>query len=595
MRKLSYYQDFTDEMIEEYRDTNDLRDDIEKLATADFELPSSITEVISGIRTVRSTDAGDAIVAARKVLANANVQIEVIPPMPANGMAGQIAGDIDTALTWHWHCMNRRGAIPPLYQMADYAVLYSTIACQVEKLSRKFKKEKGARKRAMLRGSEYALTVHDPRNVFAEVSPYLSPERVTLRRNISLADAINEYGRDVCQKLIEDKDKNITERDQDVTVYDYTDYVERCVFAGLGESAEPGACGEILFQKEHKLPFLNWVYRQAPHPLLELLSVSKANDNFNILLSLQLYNITALSGQPRIKTKTIDKQGVDVDYTKIGGTIDVGINEDATQMPPPQVDPGLEIGIAREKANINQTTQISRALTALDQLSGNAFSTINTMREVGVASLADPIHLMRQSIEDSLYLIMEWQKYDKTPLTGYVLETQDKFVATKTAGAQVGVDLRNLEPSDFRIDVTVEPDPGVNQQGRMNLAQLASNVLHFGHKKMWEIAGYMGAEQSFMDWQDEQVKLGDVVGKAEAAKMRPVEELKLEMMKRQLDMQMQAQQMQIPQQQPAQPPGQFPAAQGVDQRAGGSSAMQSNPQATREAITGRTRQGQEVV
>ncbi len=597
MRKLSYYQDFTKEAIDEYSERNELRDEIEKLATADYELPAEITEVVAGIRTVKSTDAGDAVTAGRKVIAGANVKIEVIPPAPASGMNGQLASDIDTALTWHWNMMNRRGVNPPLARLAESAIMFSAVAFQVEKLSRKFREETGNRKRAILRGCDYALVFHDVRDVFPEVSPYLSPERVVLRQNTTLADAINKYGREVCAKLIEDKDKNITQKKQDVTLYDYQDYEERAIFAGLGANADPGGCGVMLLQEENNLPFLNWVYREFGHPLLELLADSGENDVYNIIQSLKLYEAIALAGQPRKWTETTDGRDVEIDYSDIGGKMSVRTGEAVHDMPPAQGDSKTENEIQRYKAKIAQTTQISQALTALDQFSGNAFSTINAMREVGVASLSDPMKIVKFALEDMFYLMLEWQKFDKKPLHGYVAETTDKLEPMLTAGAQVDVDMSKIEPSDFIISVSLTPDPSVDKQGRMNQAQLAGQVLHLDHKKQWEIAGIEGAEQSHMDWKDEQVQLAEVIATAEARKILITGAAQLEIEKTKMQMQLEFQQ-QMAQQQPqpqAQPqPGRFPAAQGVDQRAGGSSAMQSNPQATREAMTGRDQRGAEV-
>lgn len=588
-KDLSYYQSFADSIISEWSEKDNLFDDIEEIAEASFELPSEISEAVTGIRAVKSTDAADAVVAARKAIAGSKVNIEVIPSVPKIGDNGELAENIELALDYHLANTLRRGANNPIWDMADSSVKYGQVAFQVEYLPRKLKKESGPRKKAALRNGDFTFVVHK-RGVYADVSSE-ALERVVLKQAWKLGDVVSRYGEKLCRPLIKkvvgkDGDEAYEMRNANITLYDYTDYEDRVIWAVIGSDGSPTDCDLEILREAHGLPFLNWVFRNIPDPLLKLLSLSGENDNYNILLSLQMYNATALSGAPRIATFTVDGEGLDVDYSNIGGTIDGKSGDRIQQLSPPMSDNSVENEIARRKSNIAQTTQISQSLTALDNFAkGTPFSTINALRETGIAGLSDITGILRRAMEDALYIMLEWIKFDKRSLTAIRTTTIDSLEPTKNAGAGVLVDMSELEPSDLKIFVNLEPDTMTDKQGRMNLAQLAGTVLHLGHRKMWELAGVDGAEQSFKDWQDEQIEIARVMGLAEAEKAKPMMTLQMQMQQAQQAQQMQAQAQQA----------QFAAAQGVDSRFGGNPPARVNPQATREQVSGMTKGGQEVV
>lgn len=592
-KEFSYYRQVTKELIAAGKSDRELYQKIDKLFKHEWELPTDVAD-LPGMRKFTSTDAHDSMIAGIKTIAASEVYLDVLSPVPGEDNA-RIADEYQVALQHQWELMKKRTVTNPFWEMANHAVKYDKIALQLEHIGNL--PVKGKKKKYIERYGDFALVVHDPASVYEKYS-YYGMDSVVLVQEMLLADVRANYGDEMAEKIIEERKKNddlaIEEHETYAVIYDWTDYDDRIVWAEISDTLDGGSEDSTILKDEtNKLPFINWIVRRADDPLMKAIVETDLIKNFDILWSLRYYTIAALAAWPRMWSRTPTGEGVDVNWKDVGGQVQLRVGEEAGMNPPPAEDTGAGKITNEVQAKIYQATQIARSLTSLESIApGTAFSTINAMREAGIASLGEILRIIKDGMEDMFCHMLYWSQYMNKPLFGRRSFTTDPLDSTLTKGASFYLDLQDAEIEKVELIVELRPDTMTDKQGRFNVAIMGLERLHLDYEKVYEIAGIKNGKQSHESWKQQQIELAEL----EAEKKRIIGAVDVEIQNAMSQMQMQQQQqMQQPPPQPSQGQPQFSAAQGMDNRGGGLPAAQVAPQATREQVTGRDTGGNEVV
>lgn len=583
-----YYRRKAKELIEAGRDDVTLLQDIDDAFNNEWTLPAEVAS-LPGMRKFSSTDAHDALAAAIKTLAASDVYVDVIAPAPGEDNA-QLADKFQTILQHQWNLLKKRSVDNPWWGMVENAVKYGKIAAQIEHIDNA--PVSGKKKKYIKRFGDYVLILHNAQSVYADYSPY-ALEGVLLAQKMKYLDVRNLYG-EKAEELLDStkKDESLAEDEYEteVCVYDWTDFEKRLVWAEVSDNLDGGSDDAVILKdEENKLPFINWIVRKTNDPLMKSVVETGLIENFNILLSLRYYTVAALAAYPRMWSRTPTGEGVDVDWKDVGGQVALRTGEEAGMNPAPSTDENVNNAINDTQAKLYQATQVARALTSLEGIApGTAFSTINAMREAGVASLGEISRVLEDALEDIFCHMMYWAQYINKPMRGRRRVTADPLNSTQTRGAEVIMDLSDYEISDWEIEAEIRPDTMTDKQGRANLAIMVMERLQVGPQQAWELAGIKNGKQSHEEWKQYQMELAQL----EAEKKRIIGAVDVELQnaiaQSQMAQQQQAQQPPTDQTQP-----QFAAAQGMDNRAGGQPVAPIAPQATREQVTGRDRGGRE--
>lgn len=588
-KEFEYYREKARQLIKSKKQDIDLFADIDEAFSHSWELPTEVAS-LPGMRKFSSTDAHDALSAAIKTVAAASVNLDVIAPHPGEDNA-QIADEIQTAMQHQWNLLKKRSVMNPWWEMVESAVKYGKVAGQLVHVDNL--PETGKKKKYVKRFGDFALILHNSASVFEDYSPQ-SLDGVLLAQSMRFVDVRRLYG-EKADDLLDSTKKNeelaTNEYEMEVYVYDWTDFDDRLVWAEASNTMNGGSEDSVILKDEkNKLPFINWFVRRTNDPLMKAIVETRLIKNFNILLSLRYYTVATLAAYPRMWSRTPTGEGLDVNWTDPGGQIQMRVGEEAGMNPSPSTDENINKIIDDTQAKVYQATQIARSLTSLESIApGTPFSTINAMREAGIASLGEITRILTDALEDIFCHMMYWSQYMNKPMRGRRKFDTDPLDSMMSKGAQVFVNLHDFNLSDIEIEVELRPDATTDRQGRANLAIMLMEKLHVGPQQAWEIAGVRNGKQSNAEWMAYQVALAEL----EAEKRRIVGAVDVELAGA-------VNQQQQPQQPPPQPPQQdqtqpqFEAAKGMNNQQGGQPVAPLAPQATREQVSGRDVSGREI-
>ena len=579
MKKLEYYQEIADEDIERDRTQNIMFEKIDQMWDGDWELPDSLKKQ-AYMRSFKTTAPHDAMWAAGRVMASRQpfINVQPISPSPEHFTEEKI----ENLLDWQLYNIIRRSKTDPLMEMALSAVKYSQIALQPIYIPYVFKGKTDARSKAIKKMGDFSFRVHNPQTVHARFNDYCL-ESVTLAVKKTAQDVIDMYPdlKDKIVRYIKDSNLDADSREQELYLYDFMDYEDRVIWISVGGSEKESSGGLELVMKAHGIPFLPWVFRKDLHPIMKPVVDADLWANANVLESLRYYNVISTVSMAKSWAKTMDGEGIEIDYTDPAAQVMLKPGDDFGSTIPAQIDQNINLLIDSVRGDIRQTT-VAEALTTIDKLaSGTPFATVNAILQASIASLANIQKLVEASLEDAFSQMLLWVDHSDIPLKSKQRKTTNLNDPMKTAGADLVLKKGDFDPESIIIKVTMNTTTPTDKDAAINRAILMSSRLPITPRRAMEDNGLEYNESDWQAYMTNQYVNAEVKADTDRIMMQP----QLEAQQMQMAQQQQMQQEQMAQQ--AEAEGKQPLMENTKGEAGLSPASAA-PSMTREAFTNQT-------
>lgn len=637
IKTLDEYEQIAREAIENDKDTTKMFKAFDDMENCKWALPTELAS-LPGMRPNINTEPADAIKASTRVYASNKPVIEL---SPLNSFTEERArmSIIEQVLDWHFDRLNKKPKAP-LYTIVHDAIKYMRVAFQVEYYPYLFKGRKDEpRNKHILRFGDFGWRMHDPKNVHAYYDDD-ALDSVILCTKLTIKELINRFGRDNdgIKKLLtklkksETKDWKLNENTTTVTFVDITDWKYRVQWCYEDDTMDSEKY-EIL-REAHGLPFINWVFVTGENPILKTTYDSNAWDDANMVGSLRNRLITVAAAHPAYVTKTNSGRGVDIDYTDGVGTVDVQTNEAVEPLVPRQLDPHLTEIYAEVGAKIRNTSG-TKYLQNLDFPANTPYASINALITASMSNLYEAKRLAESAIATGMYLNLWWISHSKEKSWANRTKTDTMLEENMQLGAQIGIsgDYDNLvvgevfigDPNDIDININLRPNELSDKQQRLNMAQVANQELQVPISAAHEMAGFDNSALLVEEWQTEQISNAELAIQIKQMQTMADEQIKQQIIQEYLaqqEAQMKAaQEAQAAGVQPP-APGQQPGladqarmmqAQGNPQQSpqemafanakgpgyagseGGQPVQMMAPGSTREKMSGKTKNGEEVL
>ena len=589
-------QELAQRMIKEDEPRDNAFAAYDNMDHCDWDLPQSIKE-LGWVAAAKNTDPHDSLSTGTTVLATLEPKLKVQPTHDSAGTKKK-ANEWERNLRWQLKSANRRRQATVQRDVTRSALKYDEVIINVVDLDYQIKQKelfKGDTKRekAARRYGRFQVNTYNPKDVHVRYSNMM-PEAVLLVNKKPAQVVIDEWG-DKAASLepLTLQDKN------DVTVYDYMDYETRFVWV-VPEGSAPDTDKHIIIGPEkHKMSFLPWVAMvggstledngvHKRRPILYAEYMSGRWNTQNILLSLISSETIAHSGQPRFKQEGASSQDVVIDYGEPERVAKVPPGSTLDRLQPGEIDRALAELIDRYGA-ASDGSMLSRILKGGDSYSGEAFASLNLRTQTAVGALKPYKDLAEKALAEMFVLMLLWVEFTENPLEAYGVEKDDK-------GVQYSIQPDEIEPTALYVEVELTPDVPTDRQQRANTASLMVESINYPQEYALEDVGVEDPQAAQMQRMKERLldqKLEEYIQQKQMA-------LQMQMQQAQMQMQMQAQQAMQGQQQPP-PQGAMPArgngvpgGQGQNPNMGGLPGAMSNPNVTRENVTGQTRRGDAI-
>lgn len=581
----------------------------DKMENCQWEMPEALRK-LPGMRKNVNTEPADAVRAATRVYSSVLPTMELFPLNHTQEEKERME-KIEQVLSWNFAKLNAR-PVPPLYQIIHNAVQYMRIAFQVEYYPHLLKGKTDTRSKYLRRNGDFGWRIFDPKDVHAYYDDD-GVEAVILDTILSVKELETRFADSKgVKKLVEIMEKKhdkgeFNHRETRVRFMDYTDWENRVQWCYETEQSE-GEKYEILME-EHKLPFINWVVASGKNPILKSVYDSNAWDDANIIGSLRNRLILSAAAHPAYVTKTVNKDGVEIDYDDGLGAVNVRTNEDVQSFPPRQLDPHLTEIYAESAMKIRNTSG-TKYLQNLDFPANTPFSSINALISASLSNLGEAKRLAEIAIADGHLLNLCWISYSKERTYGQRRDTKDSSVDTMTRGAQIGISgtPENLlegetyigDPYDITIEISLQADTANDKQARLNRATTMHDRLKVPISRSHEELGMDNSANLIEEWQQEQIDDAELKVALQKIAVEGDENIKQQIIAE--FMQQQQEQMLQQQQQAQGQPGNtqevaFANAkgEGFATNQGGEPPQEMAPDMTREVMSGQTRSEEEIV
>ena len=630
--KIEDYAQIVKQMASDDKDRDELYLKIDKAVRCKFEPSSEVTKLPwVQDRHYGLTNIADARNVGARTFSTLLPTIEISPTRDTEReyqrteMAEQI-------LAWEFERMNRVQSTKGFHdKVVESAITYHSVALQVEYLPYKLKGvKKDSRIKALLSRKKYNWIVHHPGTVHSHTSD-MGLERVAkvvVMTGQQLLDNFPEKSKGR-SRLLEDNDKTQDLMKAKYTLVDYMDWNRRIKWAYEGEG-EVCASDIVFMDEEHGLPFIPWVIINYGDPLWESVINSGIWENVQYVNLIMFAKALEQSTRSTLVFKTPDGtlQNVYIDYTNPSNPIVVPL--DGTQVEdqrPAPLDPQLSEQFQGMMNQISSST-VSQVLTDIGQYSNAPFSTVEKIIQLALGQLSPAKKTAEAAEAEGIYQMFQWIEHSEIPLVGYRQNVADakQGEGPKLRGEQVAI-WNGKEPSQEEVDVMtpeerslwertvyfdlehlyikvlLQADNVADEQTRLNLYINATREMGMSKKDAWEKLGWKNYKLSEAHRAEETLFEAELQTEAQMIQLK-VQEAQMQMQAQMQEAQM-MQQQQMKQEQMMQEQqmsqnemnagSQFAGAQGVDPRAGGQPPSRNAPFETREAITGQTQQGGQVV
>ena len=476
-------RDLTDDMIETDSERDQgLFEEIDKAWRSEDELPDSIKD-LEWIRQVKSTDAHDELLAATRMFANKK-EIVTFNPYDDSVDAHSVANKIEKALRWNMHQCNRRRKLSVRWDFVLSSLKYNAIAAQLDYLPyrRKIKGIKTPRQEALESFGDFNAIVHHPQYVHAQFSDGLL-ERVCTNRTVSTQSLEDFWG-----------DRVSFDDETEVTVYDFTGYVDGELRRAVWTGSNPTDPGHVIINPDKKegkldLPFIPWVIcfgtstmesdpRHQYNPLLYSVINSDLLKTQNIVKTLVLSESIAHAAAPRYKISGPGAENVTVDYGDPSGALRRS----------PLMDETLLKFAALFQSEMDKGT-VSGLLQGSQGLGGNAaFSTWNLVLQHNLAAILQYKEQAEFGLAELYTMMLLWCHSQGRPLWGYGTTKKDR-------GKKYEIQPQDYDPKKLHIEVELIPDMPTNRGQQVNTAVMLHREFNISEERLMEELGYGDPEE----------------------------------------------------------------------------------------------------
>ena len=521
MYKLEDYKSIAQEMMADDRDRDAKFARIDRMHNVDWELPEQWRNT-DWIRKYPSTKPADALDTAIRALSTKEPTLSVNPILP-NEETRDSFDLIERGLMWSWKQMGRRSQFNPTRAVVTSAIKYDEITCQLVHVpthNKSLKSINSGNSRMLRNIGDFALIVHNPRNVHVQYSDG-GFERVLLCKRQPLHKIIDFWGTnaDELRKAIEgDEHTALTDV---ADVYDYMDGTVRCVWVAM---ARGGADYSLMAPVEHGLGFIPWACRvggtnledltvNQRRPMLNSVINGDLWNTSNLFRSLMLSLTMARAAEPTIKSTTPTGDGVDIDATEAIGQIKVRPGEDATKLPPSEIGQSIQ-GMYQMLGGEMETSVGINLLQMNSAPSGMAFATYNAMMQSAMASINPHKQTAEQVVADIFGLMVAWLKYSGEPLIGYDDRKNNLVNGMPTYGTQEVITVDMLpELEDFCATVKLTEYIPSDELGKINGMTMLVQNLTYPTARALEALDVSDPKTAMEEWGQEQITKADIMEK----------------------------------------------------------------------------------
>jgi hypothetical protein len=509
-----------------------------------------------------SNDPGDAVTTTVRTFATVKPRFKIMPML--NDAANRDrANQIEAALAYNFHQAGRRNDASVEWDVMMSATLYAEVAAQViylpyqEKILKAMGKD-ARRVKAAKRYGDFAFIIHNPANVYPEWSEY-GLEGVMTTRVQYWDEFVDSWG-ELAKKLERPQDKNGYL--EYVTVFDYTDYESRCVWAVCSNSdsvtatPEHSAQGIKVLEEENKLGFIPYAIRRWGNslsldtnrrvtPLLQSVYDSGDWERLNVIKSIDASLTIKRAAQMQFAAETPPGQDIEMDYTEPAGVayLPPGTRQ-FTPIPAQSFDQRLQMQKNETSASIWQTT-VAKILQSLEFSSGTPSSSVNQLLSQAANSLSPYKILGEKALEEVAHLMLCWVKYYSKEYEE--VDFYGRYDDKERMGKEVRISGKTIDPDVLQIEVILTADKPVDMLQQVNAAILTKQNFPVPDDELMEHLGYgdpvaLAKRRKLQDMMDAYVN-----AELQRIAQRPQLEAQMETMQMQMGMQQQAQSQQMEQ------------------------------------------------
>jgi hypothetical protein len=548
---------------------------------------------------------------ALKTLANFFDMQKPRPRVTPFGEADRVRAErAERWLEYHFAKINQRGGRSPIRQLPYFAGKYGRICMQVDYLPYWLPKDKEKwtnEQKQVMRAGVYCFDIHNPRNVYYEMGKYglravasvtnLSPEEVI--EHWGVYDDGGKNGKKIQAAI--SKIESMYEDNEELRFIhvDYTDYEKRqvSIFEVTGDSIDRFSDFDSespridILDTENKLGFLNWVVVECDSsPLLAPVHKGNLYAYNTVFDTIRKSTVMRRAIPPLTISKTLDGEGVDVDYTGADPQIKAKAGEEVVPFVPPPLDQAVFSISTEEQARMEQALGVSR-LAGMDA-SNVQYSTVSALIDLNSANAEQYKGMSEKALEQGSYLMFKWVEYSGDSVVAFRTKqrTPDQVLGEEIIMSPETVG--NADELQIRVELVSKQDK-VQAANRVTMLKQAN--FEIPDAELLEELGFDDPELLSTRWKEQQLKataLQNLITKLQG-------EVNLELKAKELQMQNAAQmeaQMQMQPQDPnaqgamgqmANPEQGYPSAptgQGFNGAVGGTPPMMAEPGMTREQL-----------
>jgi hypothetical protein len=472
--------DIAQGLYDSYQPRNTLFKHVDAMYYKDWSFPAGMPD---WVMKVVSTDPADTILTTVRTFATVKPRFKIMPMMNNEANRNR-ANEIETAITFNFKQAGLRNDASVEWDVMLSAALYAEVAAQViylpyqEKILEAMGKDT-RRVKAAKRFSDFAFIIHNPANIYPSWSEY-GLESVLAIRCQAWDEFVASWG-NLANKLSKpEKDGKYLEY---VTVFDYTDYEKRYVWAVCSDSPDIAIRGNgiKILEEENKLGFIPYAIKRWGNsltadtdkrvmPLLQSVYDSGQWNMLNVFESLDASLAMKRASQPQYAAELPPGQNIALDNTEPIGVAELPAGtRNFTPLPSQSVDQRVAIQKNEFKSGIWQST-VNRILQTLEFPSGTAYSSVNQLLSQATSSLSPYRMLGQNTLAELSHLMLCWIKYygkeyGKVDLRG-------RYEDKTNMGKEVSIASDTIDPDALQIEVTLTADMPVDKLQQINGAVL---------------------------------------------------------------------------------------------------------------------------
>jgi hypothetical protein len=497
MRELSDVYRYANKLMTDNSQRNVAFDAYRSMYHAGWDLPPAIQN-IEWIQKVINADCYDAVQTGMRILSTIPLSLTYQPMAP--GLDNKERANItETVLKWNLMAANRRRSRKIESEIAKNALLYDLCAVQVVDLEYQINEKKKLslptkREESALAHGRFMYIPYDSRSVYPEWSN-LMLERVLIVQHKHAAEVVDEWG-SAATKHPELVDLTYQPYGSDwVTFYELWDMETRTAWATQGQQWDVSTVEDqqrwVLTHGNNPTSFIPFAIRggtttetnrvHAYLPLLYPVYATGAWDIKNLIRSLEVSEVAAHTGMPRLVEEGPNMQVAQIDYMSPDRVAKMPPQNTLREVQPAAIDAALAGVDALLSAQISKST-ISDVLQGGELPSGTAFATLNLMTQTAVGVLQPFKHLTEITIADMLAKTLEWVSYTDKDLYGYGTGRND-------AGQEYKIIADEIEPSAIYLSVELHPDTPTDRGQKIQAASMAVEALDMSLESALEEIG----------------------------------------------------------------------------------------------------------